>query len=104
MGRRKLKLWLLRPVGYEPDREIPRSPWSPWYDKAFGFVVQAATEDDARRLAGENGGDEVGKKWLGKGKGDEVVYNPWADPSLSTCVELKPGTEPGVLMTDFASA
>jgi hypothetical protein len=38
-----VRLWLLRPV------ESGSAFWEPWYDKAFGFVVRAETEEDARK-------------------------------------------------------
>lgn len=38
------KLWLLRPI----DENSP--PWTPWYDKAFGFVIRAESEREARRM------------------------------------------------------
>jgi hypothetical protein len=50
-----MTLWLLRPVENLP---IDDNPWDPWYDKAFGFVILAETEADARALADKNAGDE----------------------------------------------
>lgn len=89
-----MKLWLLLPG----NNGIA---WSPWYDKAFGFVVRAETEDEARKLANANGGDETGPI-------TEHVYrtggDPWLDPSQSTCVELTPEGEAGVILRDYASA
>lgn len=41
------------------------------YDEQQGCVVRATSEEDARRIAAANKGDE----------GDEV----WLDPSLTTC-------------------
>ena len=90
-----MKLWLLRPAGPKT------SPWEPWYDKAVGFVVRAATEDEARRLANENGGDEVGEV-------RNLVYrtggDPWLDPALSSCVELASTGPSGLIIRDFKSA
>lgn len=79
-------LWILEPVAGS-------GPWDPWYDKAFGFVIRAATESDARRIAHESAGDE------NRGGAD-----PWLDPSLSTCEILIEDGEPGIIMRDFASA
>ena len=45
---------------YPKENIEGENPWSPWYDKAFGFVVRAETEEEARKLANEEGGDEVG--------------------------------------------
>lgn len=85
-----MKLWLLLPV--EGD-----DLWEPWYDKAFGFVIAAETEEQARIIAQKGGGDECG--W----EGDDPA---WVDPTHSTCVELTADayTEPTVVMRDFASA
>mgnify|MGYP001562935653 CR=1 FL=1 len=76
-----MKLWLLRPVEGLPD-----NPWEPWYDKVFGSVVRAATEQDARNMAREESG----------------VENPdlWKDHHYTTCMELLPDGEPGVLIVD----
>jgi hypothetical protein len=75
-----MQLWLLQPV------EI----WEPWYDKAFGFVVRAESEDEARRFASAKEGDE----------GKDV----WLDPTLTTCEPLVAGGEPGIILRDFWSA
>ncbi len=53
-----MKLWILRPV---KDDNL----WDPWYDKAFGFIVAAETEEAARALAQSKGGDEV-HSWGGE--------------------------------------
>lgn len=85
-----LRLWILEPAkGLPKDKD----PWDPWYDKAFGFVVSAATEEQARTLAQKNGGDER-----------DGERSPWLNPAESTCKLLTPGSEPGVVMKDFASA
>lgn len=93
-----MKLWILRPMEGLKGKS---NPWEPWYDKAFGFVVRAETEDEARKLANADGGNETGPK-----RND--VYptggDPWLDPALSTCTELMPDGEAGVVMKDFAAA
>ena len=91
-----MKLWLLRPVEYLPD-----NPWKPRYDKAFGFVIRSNTEDEARYIANENGGDENGPVSFSTYR---TGGNPWLDPKLSTCIELLPDGEPGLVIRDFASA
>lgn len=78
-----MELWILRPVD---GCEL----WSPWYDKAFGFVIRAATESDARRIAAGDAGDE----------GEEA----WLDSSNSTCVTLDDGDKEEVVMRDLRSA
>jgi hypothetical protein len=73
------RLWLLRPV----------SGWTPWYDKAFGFVIEADTEPEARAEASLQHGDEGAAVWLSE--------------ASTTCVELPTGTS-GVILRDFWSA
>ena len=72
-----MKLWLLRPVENLPEGD---DPWEPWYDKAFGFVVRAETEDEARSLAHANAGDEKRNRRSSR--------QPWLDAKYSTCAEL----------------
>ena len=77
-------LWLLRPID-------PKSvPWSPWFDKAFGFVIRAATEDEARAEAASNAGDEGAAAWK--------------SARLSSCVHLTCKGDTEIVMQDFASA
>lgn len=85
-----MKLWLLQPA---TGLDLIGNPWDPWYDKAFGFVVRAKTEADARALANKEAGYE--NRGLG---------NAWIDPKYSTCVELKYKGEAGIVIRDFASA
>jgi len=86
-----MKLWLLRPVS-----DGKGSPWHPWYDKAFGFIVRAETEQRARELAQAQGGDEV--------RAYRVASIPaWTDPTLSTCVEVTTDGEQEVVLCDFRS-
>ena len=51
-----MKLWLLRP---REDLPYDKDPWEPWYDKAFGFVVRAETEERARAIGQESGMAEI---------------------------------------------
>lgn len=81
-----MKLWNLYPI------DCQSKPWSPWYDKAFGFVVRAETEHDARVLAEEESGDE-----------SENVP-AWLSLRLTRCVELTPEGEDAVICRDFSSA
>lgn len=86
-----MKLWLLRP-------KSNATLWTPWYDKAFGFVVAAPDEAQARILAQAEGGDEChGVNW------DDHVP-AWTNPEYSTCQELTPGDTAQVIMRDFAAA
>ncbi len=95
------QLWLLkarldRPLETPADRED--YPWTPPWDKCYGMVVEAATEERAREIANtirhnddweENGNDEcidreirdeLTGKWEGK--------NVWRNPKYTTCVPL----------------
>lgn len=87
-----MKLWLL---GNREDLEDDRdtNPWSPWYDKAFGFVVRAETEEQARQLATDMAGQETRKH-----------KDAWLDAQYSTCVELAASGDASVILRDFASA
>jgi len=87
-----MKIWLLD--SREDFLHKDDDPWIPWYDKAFGFVVIAETEDEARELASEQAGDEA----------DGDFFNPWMDEEYSTCVELKPEGVPRVVLRNFKSA
>jgi hypothetical protein len=92
MGRKKL--WLLEPIPNHPN-------WESWYDRAFGFVVVAGSESEARGIAQREGGDERGDSW-----GDMSKEIPaWTDPTYSTCEPLvTSGRDIGVVIRDFQSA
>ena len=79
-----MKLWLLRPI------KGVTGPWDPWYDKSFGFVCRALSEQEARQYAADDSGDEGAEAWL--------------DSTLSTCEELSADGELGVVMQDFKAA
>ena len=85
-----MKLWLLRPA----ENIAPKNhPWNPWYDKAFGFVVRAEDEKQARKMVQGSSGMEV-----------TSTVNPWTNSKYSTCVELTTDGQPEVIITDFAAA
>lgn len=84
-----MKLWILRPVH---DLTEDNNPWEPWYDKAFGFVVSAEYEDQARLLAHGQAGDE------------NRMQAVWLDEAYSTCIPLEPGAVASVVLRDFAAA
>ena len=88
-----MNLWILRPAEGLPDSS---SPWVPWCDCVFGFVVRAKTEQAARELTRGRTGSEQG--W-----GDNDP-NPWENPALSTCVTLARLGDPGVIIVDAAKA
>jgi hypothetical protein len=94
-----MKLWLLRPVDGLAKND---DPWEPWYDKAFGFVVRAETEAEARALAHAEAGDENRGLFLRARIADTA--QPWMDAKYSTCTELLPEGAAELVMKDFASA
>lgn len=93
-----MKLWLLRSV----ENLGQDNPWEPWYDKAFGFVVRAETEEDACKIAHENAGDEICRVFLGREISETTT--PWLDAKYSTCEQLEANGSAGVVMVDFAAA
>lgn len=94
-----MKLWLLRPVPCLPAAD---NPWIQDFDRSFGFVVRAETEAEAREFAHADAGPE---NYSGKFIDSEFpsTNGPWKDARYSTCVELLPEGEPGVVMGDFAT-
>ena len=94
-----MKLWLLRPADKLAKND---NPWEPWYDKAFGFVVRAETEAEARALAHADAGDENRGEFLKARTAN--TEQPWKDAKYSTCVELTAEGDAEVVMKDFASA
>ncbi len=91
-----MRLWLLRPAGGLKKGD---NPWEPWFDKVFGFVVRADTEEEARALAHDDAGDENRGGFRGRAK--YLTKQPWLDAKYSTCVELLPEGAAGVVMEDF---
>lgn len=83
-----MKLWILEPI-----TKGNGSAWEPWYDKAFGMIVRAETEDAARSIANNNGGDE-----------NRDGRTPWLDNKQSSCVELSSDGPEEMILQDFASA
>ena len=94
-----MKIWLLQPNVILPKGE---NPWDPWYDKAFGFVVRAESEELARELATAEQGDEGRGEFFNSKIAN--TRTPWADPKYSTCKELPQDGDAGVIIRDFASA
>lgn len=76
------KLWLIKAIESAP-------PWHPPIDRCFGFVVEAPDEHSAREIASCNSGEETLKH-----------YDAWSNPILSTCIELVPTGNPGVILSD----
>jgi hypothetical protein len=102
-----MKLWELRPLDKYRERDDPGrmdngNPWDPWYDRAFGFIVRAETEHQARQLAHENAGDENMEEKLGVRVSH--ASTPWLNSKYSTCTELLQDGESGIILQDFYSA
>ena len=91
-----MKLWHLYP---RPDVSEATNPWEPWYDKVFNFVIRVETEEEARRIAHENGCDENRDQW----RGNKFV-TPWLDVAYSVCEELTADGAQGVVVRDLWSA
>jgi hypothetical protein len=101
-----MDIWILKPLLYDGLVTYPveegDNPWDPWYDKAFGFVVIAETEQDARIIAHENAGDENRGVFLSQQT--SKTREPWLDPKYTSCKVLVAGNKPGLVLRDFASA
>lgn len=69
-----------------------KDPWQPHHDRAFGFVVRADDESEARWLAHEAAGEE--KRAL------EGVQ-PWLDPGYSACELLDGAGAAEVVLVNF---
>jgi hypothetical protein len=82
-----MKIWLLTPAA-TADPAV----WKPWFDKAFGFVVQADTEERARELASKEHGDEGAAAWT----------QPWNSKCLAIGEALE--AKECVVLRDFAAA
>ena len=81
-----MKLWILEPVERKDAPEGIDWPWDPWFDKTFQFVIRAASEKEARHIAKVNAGEI------------------WLNPKLTTCTELTPEGEVGVICEDVREA
>lgn len=84
-----MKLWLLRA---RDDLDPELSPWNSPYNKNFGFVIRAFTEEDARTIANGNAYDE------------NANGQPWLDADYSTCDELLADGLAGAVISDFYHA
>ncbi len=73
------KLWILE--------RTEEGDYVPTYDCNDGFVIVAATPRRARALAASTRGDEGAEVWL--------------DADRSSCIELSPDQEEGIVLADF---
>lgn len=90
-------LYILTPIHISGD-----DPWSPWYDKCFGFVIRAKDEAEARHIAEQNAGDENRGEFLSQKISNTT--SPWLDEKYSKCLVLSESGDVGLVMRDFASA
>jgi len=88
-----MKLWLLEPVNNPVNNKD--NPWEPWFDKTFGSVIRAETEEQARQFAHDSSGEE---------NDSEFSKEPWKDKKYSTCVELTGKGKAGVIIQNHESA
>jgi hypothetical protein len=94
-----MNLWLLRP---NPDVLSRRAhPWTPSWDKVFGMVIRAATEETARALAQSRAGNEGAGVYRKLGASeDERAENVWLTAEWTTCEELSREGEASVILVD----
>jgi len=78
-----MKLWILSPFEGLPESS---NPWVPWYDKCFGLVIRAETEEEARNIANDKQGYDLNGAWL--------------DTKLSKCEELLEDGDEGIIICD----
>ena len=73
----------------QSEKGLRPSPFVPWYDLSFGFVVIAESEAQARQFCSEEYDDNA---------------DVWLDSKYTTCEEL-PGELPsGIVLKDYKSA
>lgn len=94
-----MELYLLRPIHKEGD-----DPWEPWYDKAFGFVIRAKSEEKARELANGHAGDENRGHSIVLGKTIATTKNPWLSSEHSICEILTNDGPEEEIIRDFNAA
>lgn len=81
-----MKLWILKPI----ETGEADWPWHPWFDKCFGMVVRADSQEEARLMAAKANSEEG--------------YAAWMDPKLSSCSRLMPRGAPGVILQDVKNS
>ena len=74
-----MKLWLLETI---EDRGI--------WDIHVGFVIRAADEAEARRIAEK----EAEEEW-------SPAPGYWLDPARSSCIAVATDGEPGIILADY---
>lgn len=81
-----MKIFLIRPIDEECDE------WKPWYNKSFGFVIRAETEDRARKIAFDTA------------DGLFIKHLPWTDKKKVECIEIKSEGKEEIILQDFRRA
>ena len=100
-----MKLWRLRPhVHILAIANNADNPWRPWWNTSRGFIVRAATEQEARQLVHEYEYSDHPSLDVEIGKEMKGGRNVWLDPYYTCCIELTKQGGPGVLMRDFWAA
>lgn len=94
-----MKLWILLPMNGLQDGD---NPWEPWYDKCFGMIIRAETEEVARQLANDSGQDENRGEFMRKRIARTKA--PWLDANYSTCSELTAEGQAEVIMKNVQNA
>lgn len=72
------------------------------YDRVFGFIIRANTEEEARSFAAPESGMEDG--WMSKE--ERQTSSVWLDASRTTCSEIASGVsgKVGVVIRDLRVA
>ena len=92
-----MKLWILRPIEGVED-------WDPWYDKSFGHIVRAESEEEARGIvSGKSEVFDCDNDSFEGFYGDEGP-DVWLSKDKTTCVELTANGGVEHIMVDFAQA
>lgn len=85
-----MALWILSARDDLP-KDTQQNPWyPPTSDCVYTCVVRAETEEQARKLAAQNGGEEFIH-------GAKLGDSPWLHDQYTTCVVLTGEGEPAVL-------
>lgn len=87
----KMKLWLLFPI------DLNSSPWQSHYS-VISFVIRADNEKEARKIAQENGGDEIGD--FRDIEGAREIH-AWTDPNLSECIRITESGPAGIINKNY---
>ena len=82
----EMKLWILRP---KEGLKGVDDKWRGVCDTAYGFVVRAESERQAREFAAADRGDEGESAWL--------------NPLYSDCKPLSARGVPGVIIRDYTA-